>query len=59
MRDDIVLILVIAAVWLALAVVYALAPWGDMVGYARVWGFGALLFLGLAVVLHRRVGRRR
>ena len=36
---------------------YALAPWGDMIGYAWVWGFGSLLFLGLTGLLLRRVER--
>jgi hypothetical protein len=25
--------------------------WGDMIGYAWVWGFGSLLFLGLSALL--------
>lgn len=55
MNEDFWLVLPVAVVWAALALVYALAPWGDMIGYARVWGFGAALFLGLAVLLWRRV----
>ena len=39
-----------------LALAYALAPWGDMIGYAWVWGFGSLLFLGLGGLL---LSRRR
>lgn len=58
MNEDFWLVLSIAVVWAALAVVYALAPWGDMIGYARVWGTGAALFLGLAVLL-ALAGRRR
>ncbi len=57
MNEDFWLVLSIAVVWAALALVYALAPWGDMIGYARVWGFGAVLFLLLAVLLGR-AGRR-
>ncbi len=53
MNEDFWLVLSIAVVWALLALVYALAPWGDMIGYARVWGAGALLFLGLAVLLRR------
>ena len=53
MNEDFWLVLSIAVVWAALALVYALAPWADMIGYARVWGAGAVLFLGLAVLLGR------
>ncbi|MFC0339525.1 hypothetical protein [Paracoccus niistensis] len=55
MNEDIWLVVGVAMVWALLALVYALAPWGDMIGYARVWGFGAMLFLGLAVLLRRSV----
>ncbi len=54
MTEDFWLILTVALVWALLALLYALAPWGDMVGYARVWGFGAALFLALAWLLRRR-----
>jgi len=54
MNEDFWLVLPVAVVWAVLALVYALAPWGDMIGYARVWGFGAALFLGLAALLWRR-----
>jgi hypothetical protein len=49
------------AVWLALAVVYATVPMFAMPGYAVVWGWGALVFLGLAalVVAASRRSRRR
>ena len=57
MNEDIWLVAGVAVVWALLALVYALAPWGDMIGYARVWGFGAVLFLGLAVLLRRAVRR--
>jgi hypothetical protein len=53
MNEDFWLIAIVAAVWALLAAVYAIAPWGDMIGYARVWGFGSLLFMGLAVLLVR------
>jgi len=55
--DEFWLVLAVAAVWAILAGVYAVAPWGDMIGYARVWGFGSLLFLALAGLLLRK-GRR-
>ena len=54
MNEDFWLIVPIAVVWALLGLAYALAPWGDMIGYAWVWGFGALLFLGLGVLLLHR-----
>ncbi|GAA0577280.1 hypothetical protein [Caenispirillum bisanense] len=57
MRDDLLLVLAIVAVWAALAAVYALVPSLGMPGYARVWGGGALVFLALAAVL-AATGRR-
>jgi hypothetical protein len=54
MHEDFWLILIVAVVWALLALIYALAPWGDMIGYARVWGFGSLLFLALAGLLWRK-----
>lgn len=55
MRFDISLIFAVAAVWAMLALAYALAPWSGMIGYAWVWGFGAMLFLGLGLALRRAV----
>lgn len=57
MKEDFWLVAIVAVVWVLLALVYALAPWADMIGYARVWGFGALVFLGLAAFLWRAVRR--
>jgi len=57
MNEDFYLTFPIAVVWALLALAYALAPWGDMIGYAWVWGFGSLLFLGLTGLLFRRVER--
>ncbi len=57
MNEDSWLILSVAFVWALLATVYALAPWGEMAGYARVWGFGAVMFGGLAVLLVFRAPR--
>lgn len=54
MNEDFWLIVPVAVVWAVLALAYALAPWGDMIGYAWVWGFGSVLFLGLAALLLRR-----
>jgi hypothetical protein len=53
MNEDFWLIAIVAVVWALLAAIYAIAPWGDMIGYARVWGFGSLLFMGLAMLLAR------
>lgn len=49
-----VLVLVVAVVWAILVAVYALSPSLGMPGYVRVWGAGAVVFLGLAVPLLRR-----
>jgi len=51
MKEDALLILLVFVVWAALALVYALSPDLGMPGYVRVWGAGALLFLGLAGLL--------
>ncbi len=53
MNEDLWLLLGVVAVWAVLALVYALAPWGDMIGYARVWGFGAALFLAIIGLVWR------
>lgn len=53
MNEDFWLIVPVVAVWASLGLAYALAPWGDMIGYAWVWGFGSVLFLGLAGLLLR------
>jgi len=54
MNEDFWLVLTVGVVWALLAVLYVLAPWDNMIGYARVWGFGALLFFALAGLLLRR-----
>lgn len=56
MNEDFWLTVPVAVVWAVLAVAYAVAPWGDMIGYAWVWGFGSILFVGLAALLARRGG---
>lgn len=56
MNEDFWLVLPVALVRASLAVVYALAPWGETIGYAWVWGFGSVLFLGLSALLWRRPG---
>jgi hypothetical protein len=61
MNEDSLLFAIVFAVWLALAVVYATVPMFAMPGYAVVWGWGALVFLGLAglVAAASRRSRRR
>lgn len=54
-NEDFWMLVPVILVWALLAAVYALVPSLDMPGYARVWGAGAVLFLGLAVVLLRPV----
>jgi hypothetical protein len=51
MNEDFWLLAPVAVVWAILGAVYAVVPWGDMIGYAWVWGFGSLLFAGLAALL--------
>ena len=62
MNEDGWLFGIVFAVWLALAIVYAAVPMFSMPGYAVVWGWGALVFLGLAalvaVAARRSRGRR-
>lgn len=53
MRLEIGLTSCVAVVWAVLGLAYALAPWGDMIGYAWVWGAGSVLFVGLALALRR------
>jgi hypothetical protein len=57
MNEDIWLLVGVAITWVILAITYAVAPWGDMIGYARVWGFGGALFLGIAGLIY--IARRR
>lgn len=57
MNEDFCLLVPVAIVWALLGLAYALAPWGDMIGYAWVWGFGSVLFLGLSALLVRRTPR--
>jgi hypothetical protein len=51
MNEDFWLLAPVAVVWAILGAVYAVVPWGDMIGYAWVWGFGSLLFTGLTGLL--------
>jgi len=58
MRKELLLLLGVVVVWSILAAVYALVPGLDMPGYARVWGAGAIVFLGLAATLAIAARRR-
>jgi hypothetical protein len=60
MSEDSWLIALVAAVWVALAALYAFVPAFHMPGSAAVWGTGALIFLALAILiaLADRRGRR-
>jgi hypothetical protein len=59
MNNDSLLFLAVFAVWLLLAILYAVVPMFAMPGYAAVWGYGSLVFLGLAALTALAVGRRR
>jgi len=59
MHSDAVMFAVVFVVWLALAIVYATVPMFAMPGYAVVWGWGALVFLGLAVLVTTASRRSR
>jgi hypothetical protein len=58
MNEDSLLFAIVFAVWLALAIVYATVPMFAMPGYAVVWGWGALVFLGLAALVAMVRGSR-
>ena len=51
MTEDILLLLAVAFVWTLLAIGYAVAPWGDMIGTARVSRAGAVLFFVVAALV--------
>jgi hypothetical protein len=59
MSDDSLLFLAVFVVWLLLAILYAVVPMFAMPGYAAVWGYGSLVFLGLAALIALVVRRRR
>jgi hypothetical protein len=63
--EDTWLIGSVAAVWIALAALYAFVPLFHMPGSAQVWGAGALIFMALAILIaaaeamaRRRLGRQ-
>jgi len=51
MKEDIVLLVVVFAVWALLALLYATVPMFAMPGYASVWGVGSVIFLLLAALI--------
>jgi len=53
------LIAVVALVWAALAAAYDLVPALHMPAGVRLWGFGALVFLGLWLAMTRAAERNR
>ena len=59
MNNDSRLFLAVFVVWLLLAAAYALVPMFAMPGYATVWGYGSLVFLGLAALTALAARRRR
>lgn len=49
MDEDVLALAIVFAVWALLAAAYALVPMFDMPAAARVWGAGAVVFVGLAL----------
>jgi hypothetical protein len=54
MTEDSILIALVWLIWTALAVLYAFVPMFSMPGSAMVWGSGAAVFLGLAIMTAAR-----
>lgn len=50
MTEDSLLLGLVCLTWAALAALYAFVPMFSMPGSALVWGSGAIVFFGLAVV---------
>ena len=59
MSEDGWLIGSVFAVWAILAVLYAVVPMFNMPGSTLVWGVGAVLFLGLGLIVAAAEGRIR
>lgn len=59
MKLDATLFLIVFVVWLLLAGLYAFVPMFSMPGYATVWGWGSLVFLGLAGLIGLAAARAR
>lgn len=58
MKDEFWLLIVVVAVWAALAALSAFVPLFHMPGYTGVWVWGALIFLVLAIAVRLAIGRR-
>ena len=54
MTEDSILIAFVGLIWTALAGIYAFVPMFAMPGSAMVWGSGAAVFLGLAIMTAAR-----
>jgi asparagine N-glycosylation enzyme membrane subunit Stt3 len=54
MTEDSILVAFVWLIWTALAVLYAFVPMFSMPGSAMVWGSGAAVFLGLAILTAAR-----
>jgi hypothetical protein len=54
MTEDSILVAFVWLIWTALAVLYAFVPMFSMPGSAMVWGSGAAVFLGLAIMTAAR-----
>jgi hypothetical protein len=59
MTEDGWLIVLVSAIWAALAAAYALVPMLDMPGSALLWGSGAVIFAGLAALIIRAETKAR
>lgn len=57
MADGNLMIQLAGAVGIALAALYAFVPMFNMPGSALVWGSGAVIFLGLTLLVARAEGR--
>ena len=53
MSEDAWLFVVVFVVWAVLALGYAVVPMFHMPGYAGVWGWGAAIFLALAILIRK------
>jgi len=54
MTEDSILIAFVCLIWAALAALYAFVTMFSMPGSAMVWGSGAAVFLGLAIMTAAR-----
>ena len=59
MDEDALTLAIVFVVWALLAAAYARVPMFDMPAAARVWGAGAIVFLGLALWVFLSIGKAR